>query len=222
MIINQDDIMKSINATKLPKKNAPWFVGILVFDQVEVLDFCGPFEVLSVARFLDEESQRTDDCPFIVRLISESGGSIQCRGDFKVITDFDFNNHPEIDLVVVPGGLGTRKEVQNPVLLEWLIAQKEKTQLMASVCTGSFLLAKAGLLDGLESTTHWASIERMRKAYPKVQIMQDKRFIVSGQGRIVTSAGIAAGIDMSLFLVSELVGEEVARNTAHYMEYPWK
>ena len=213
--------MKSINVTELPKKNAPWIVGILVFNQVEVLDFCGPFEVLSVARFLDEESQRTDDCPFTVRLISETGGSIRCRGDFKVITDFDFNNHPEIDLVLVPGGWGTRKEVQNPVLIEWLIAQKEKTQLMASVCTGSFLLAEAGLLDGLESTTHWASIERMRKAYPKVQIMQGKRFIVSGQGRIVASAGIAAGIDMSLFLVSELVGEETARNTAHYMEYPW-
>ena len=112
--------------------------------------------------------------------------------------------------------------MQNPVLIEWLKTQWEKTQLIASICTGSFLLAEAGLLDGLESTTHWASIERMRKTYPKIKVMQDKRFLVSGQGRIVTSAGIAAGIDMSLFLVSELIGEESARNTAHYMEYPWK
>ncbi|MHA2226106.1 MAG: DJ-1/PfpI family protein [Candidatus Hodarchaeales archaeon] len=214
--------MKSINVTKLPQKNAPWFVGILVFDQVEVLDFCGPFEVLSVARFLDEDNQRTDDCPFTVRLISETDGLIRCRGDLKVITDFNFDNHPELDLVLVPGGWGTRKEVHNPVLIEWLKAQNKKIQLMASVCTGSFLLAEAGLLDGLESTTHWASIERMRKTYPTIQVMQGKRLIVSGQGRIVASAGIAAGIDMSLFLVSELVGEEIAQITAHYMEYPWK
>ena len=222
MITNWDGIMNRLNVTKLPQKNAPWFVGILVFDQVEVLDFCGPFEVLSVARFLDEENQRTDDCPFTVRLISEIGGLVRCRGDLKVYADFNFDNHPKFDLVLVPGGLGTRKEVQNAILIDWLKAQKEKTQLMASVCTGSFLLAEAGLLDGLESTTHWASIERMKKAYPRVQVMQDKRFIVSGQGRIVTSAGIAAGIDMSLFLISELVGEEIARITAHYMEYPWK
>ncbi len=214
--------MKSIKATILPQKNAPWFVGILVFDQAEVLDFCGPYEVLSVARFLDAERQRTEDCPFTVKLISETGGIVRCRGDFKVLTDFNFDNHPKFDLVLVPGGWGTRKEVQNPILIEWLKAQTQKTQLMASVCTGSFLLAETDLLDGLESTTHWASIERMRKAYPKVQIMQGERFIISGQGRIVMSAGIAAGIDMSLFLVSELVGEEVAQNTAHYMEYPWQ
>ena len=143
----------------------------------------------------------------MVKLISETGGTIHCRSDFKVITDFNFNNHPEIDLLIVPGGWGTRKEVNNVVLIEWLKGQREKTQMMASVCTGSFLLAEAGLLHGLEATTHWASIERMKKTYPKIQVKQGKRFIISDQGRIVTSAGIAAGIDMSLFLVSELVGE---------------
>lgn len=214
--------MKSINVIKLPQKNAPWLVGILVFDQVEVLDFCGPFEVFSVARFLDVENQPTENCPFTVKLISETGGLVRCRGDLKVITDFNFDNHPKLDLVLVPGGWGTRKEVQNPVLIEWLRTQKQKSQLIVSVCTGSFLLAEAGLLEDLESTTHWASIERMRQAYPTVQIIQDKRFIVSGEGRIVTSAGIAAGIDMSLFLVSELIGREIALRTAQYIEYPWK
>ncbi|MFX0013401.1 MAG: DJ-1/PfpI family protein [Promethearchaeota archaeon] len=214
--------MKSLNVIKLPRENIPWIVGILVFEQVEVLDFCGPFEVFSVARFLDTKNQRTDKCPFSVRLISENGGLIKCRGDLKVDTDYDFNNHPKFDLVLVPGGWGTRKEVKNFVLIEWLRTQWEKVQLMASVCTGSFLLAEAGLLDGFESTTHWASIERMRKTYPKVHVMQGKRFVVTGQGKIVISAGVAAGIDMSLFLVSELVGEEVACNTANYIEYLWK
>ncbi len=214
--------MISINASELPQKNAPWFVGILVFDNVEVLDFCGPFEVLSITRFLDEEKQRTDYSPFIVRLISEFGGIIRSSNGLKVFTDLDFNNHPEIDLVLVPGGWGTRKEVQNSVLIDWLRVQKEKAQLMASVCTGSFLLAQAGLLDGLEATTHWKSIEKMKIAYPKVQVIQGRRFIVSGQGKIITSAGIAAGIDMSLFLVSELLGYDIGSSTAHHMEYPWK
>jgi transcriptional regulator GlxA family with amidase domain len=213
--------MKSITR-KLPQKDSPWFVGILVFDQAEVLDFCGPFEVFSVTRFLDEKNQPTEDSPFTVKLISETGGTIRCRSDFKVIADYNFKNHPEIDLLIVPGGWGTRKEVNNVVLIEWLKGQHKKTQMMASVCTGSFLLAEAGLINGLEVTTHWASIERMKKTYSKVQVKQGKRFIVSDQGRIVTSAGIAAGIDMSLFLVSELVGEQIAKTTAHYMEYPWK
>jgi transcriptional regulator GlxA family with amidase domain len=215
-------MMRRINVTTYPQKDAPWFVGILVFDQVEVLDFCGPFEVFSVTRFLDEEGQRTDDSPFTIRLISEKNGLVRCRGGFKVLTDYDFNNHPKLDFVLVPGGWGTRKEVKNSVLIEWLKLQRQKAQLIASVCTGSFLLAEAGLLNGFESTTHWASIERMKNTYPKVRVVQGKRFIVTGRGRIVTSAGIAAGIDMSLFLISELIGEEDARSTAHYMEYPWK
>jgi len=210
-----------INVKKFPERNVPWLVGILLFNQVEVLDFCGPFEVFSVTRFLNENNLRSEDCPFNVRLISENGGLIRCRNELKVNTDYDFNNHPEFDLVLVPGGWGTRKEVQNSVLIEWLKTQNDKTQLIASVCTGSFLLAEAGLLNGFEATTHWASVERMRKTYPKVNVFQEQRFIVSGQGRIITSAGIAAGIDSSLFLVSELVGEEVALNTAKYMEYLW-
>jgi len=213
--------MMRINVIIKPSKNIPWNIGILLFNQVEVLDFCGPFEVFSVTRFLNEDNLRTEDCPFNVRLISEKGGLIRCRGDLKVNVDYDFNDHPEFDLVLVPGGWGTRKEVQNPVLIKWLKTQKEKVQLIASVCTGSFLLAEAGLLDGSESTTHWQSIERMRKAYPKINVIQDRRFTLSGEGRIITSAGIAAGIDMSLFLVSELVGVEVAQATAQYMEYSW-
>ncbi|MFW9902749.1 MAG: DJ-1/PfpI family protein [Candidatus Thorarchaeota archaeon] len=214
--------MKYVKVTKVPQKDAPWLVGILVFEQAEILDFCGPYEVLSVTRFLNEENQRTEDSPFEVKLISETGDVVRCRGGLKVVADFNFDNNPKFDLILVPGGWGTRKEVQNPVLIKWLKNQQQDTQLVVSVCTGSFLLAEAGLLDGFEATTHWASIERMKKAYPKVQVIEGKRFIFTGQGRILTSAGIAAGIDMSLFLVSELVGEKVAQKTAHHMEYPWK
>ncbi|MFW9854933.1 MAG: DJ-1/PfpI family protein [Candidatus Thorarchaeota archaeon] len=211
--------MSKLSYSNPPSEGAPWRVGILLFNEVEVLDFCGPFEVFAATRFLDPNGERTDKIVFKVKLISQTGNMVECRGGLKVMPDFSFTSSPDFDIVVVPGGWGTRKEVDNSILVKWLKSQWEKVQLMTSVCTGSFLLAKTGILDGFEATTHWASLKRLQRAFPTVKVITNKRFVITGHGRIVSSAGISSGIDMALYLVSKLVGQEIALNTANHMEY---
>ncbi len=196
-------------------------VGILIFDGVEVLDFCGPFEVFSVARRSGENSD--EQRLFTVRTIAEERRTIRCTGGLLVqphlaITDGDANTH--FDILIVPGGQGTRRERLNARLLDWIAAQDRQTELTTSVCTGAFLLAERGILDGKRATTHWASVEWMRGQYPAVTMLADARYV--DEGRVVTSAGISAGIDMSLHVVSRLHGDETAAWTARRMEYDWK
>jgi transcriptional regulator GlxA family with amidase domain len=192
-------------------------VGILIFDDVEVLDFCGPFEVFSVARKPDQDSE--EDNLFRAITIAEEDRIINCRGGLLVQPHYTIANHPDLDIVVVPGGKGTRKERYNQNLLDWITLQDQKIELLTSVCTGSFLLAEAGKLDGLTATTHWASVESMRETYESITMQADTRFV--DQGRIITSAGISAGIDMSLHVVSRVHGQETAAWTARRMEYDW-
>ncbi len=128
-------------------------------------------------------------------------------------------NHPQLDILVIPGGQGTRRERHNQRLLDWIAQQDQHTNFMTSVCTGAFLLAERGLLDHHRATTHWGSIEWMRKMYPNVEIVADERVI--DEGHIITSAGVSAGIDMSLHVVSRLFGADVAAWTARQMEYNW-
>ncbi len=196
-------------------------VGILIFDGVEVLDFCGPFEVFSVARRPGENSE--EQRLFNVRTIAEERRTIRTTGGLLVephlaINDGDAETH--FDLLVVPGGQGTRRERLNAPLLDWIAAQDRQTELTTSVCTGAFLLAERGILDGKRATTHWASVGWMRDQYPAVTMLDDVRYV--DEGRVVTSAGISAGIDMSLHVVSRLHGEETAAWTARRMEYDWK
>ena len=196
-------------------------VGILIFDGVEVLDFCGPFEVFSVARRPGENSE--EQRLFNVRSIAEERRTVRTTGGLLVephlaINDGDAATH--FDLLVVPGGQGTRCERLNAPLLDWIAAQDRQTELTTSVCTGAFLLAERGILDGKRATTHWASVGWMRDQYPAVTILDDVRYV--DEGRVVTSAGISAGIDMSLHVVSRLHGEETAVWTARRMEYDWK
>ena len=133
-------------------------VGILIFDDVEVLDFCGPFEVFSTA------GQATGDAtPFQVFTVAERAEIIHCRGNLLVQPHFTIADHPRIDLLVVPGGWGTRREVENQTLLDWIAAQDRQTTLTLSVCTGAFLLAERGILHGHAATTHWGSIDRLRQ-----------------------------------------------------------
>lgn len=190
-------------------------VGILLFDDVEVLDFAGPYEVLSVT-----EDENTDKL-FNVVTISEKGQLIRARNGLKVEPDYHFDNHPELDIVVVPGGYGAREvESKNPVLVEWVKQQNDRVQKMTSVCTGSFILGEAGLLDGKSATTHWTALDRMEKAFPNVTVKRDVKFV--DQGHLITSAGISAGIEMALHLVAVLYGKETAANTAKHMEYDWQ
>jgi transcriptional regulator GlxA family with amidase domain len=192
-------------------------VGILIFDDVEVLDFCGPFEVFSVAR--KPGSSSDDDRLFIVYTIAEEDRIINCRGGLLVQPHFTITNHPDLDILLVPGGQGTRRERHNAQLLDWITRQDQQIDLLTSVCTGSFLLAEAGKLNGLQATTHWASVDTMRENYPEIDMHADVRFV--DQGRVITSAGISAGIDMSLHIVARLHGQEVAEWTARRMEYEW-
>jgi transcriptional regulator GlxA family with amidase domain len=191
-------------------------VGILVFPDVEVLDFCGPFEVFSVTR-LNEELRREELSPFEVLLVAEKSGTIVTTGGLKVTPDHTLDSCPPLDILVVPGGWGTRTEAKNARLLTWIGQRAKQVETLTSVCTGSMLLGEAGLLDGRHATTHWRSLQRMRESFPAVTV-EEKMHVVE-DGNVLTSAGISAGIDMALRVVARYHGETVARNTARNMEY---
>ena len=191
-------------------------VGIVVFPDVEVLDFCGPFEVFSVTR-LDEAARRDEPSPFEVLPGAERAGTVTATGGLKVSPDHTLETCPPLDILVVPGGWGTRAEIKNTRLLAWIAERATQVETLTSVCTGSMLLGQAGLLDGRHATTHWRSLDRMRQSFPKVTV-EDKQHVVE-DGDVLTSAGISAGIDMALRVVARYHGEAIARNTARNMEY---
>lgn len=193
-------------------------VGILVFPNVEVLDFCGPFEVFSVVR-LDEEKRRVEPSPFEVFLVAESLEVVTAANGLKVVPDYTIDNCPILDILVVPGGWGVRAAIENSKIVDWVAKQGKAVETLTSVCTGSVLLGRAGLLEGKRATTHWMVLDWMRQLLPNVIVEEDFRYVEDGD--IITSAGISAGIDMSLRVVSRYHGEEIARTTAKYMEYPF-
>ncbi len=196
---------------------AGWNVGILIFDEVEVLDFCGPFEVFATTGV--SSGAASAGALFRVFTVAETGATVRCRGGLLVQPHYTLADHPPLDLLVVPGGWGTRREVHNPLLLDWIAAQDQTTQLTLAVCTGAFLLAERSLLNGLAATTHWASLDRLQATYPQIAVQRDRRYVDSGH--IVTSAGVSAGIDMALHIVRRLCGPAVAADTARHMEYNW-
>lgn len=205
-------MVSNINQNKVPLT-----VGILIFDQVEVLDVAGPFEVFSVTRLNKEH--REGSSPFRVLLVSERMGQVLAIGGLRFIPDVTTDNCPDLDLLIVPGGWGTRKEIKNNSLLKWIAVQAAKTRLTASVCTGSSLLGKAGLLAAREATTHWGAFDFLREAAPRARIREDVRFTLVEP--IFTSAGVSAGIDLALRIVSYFFGIEIAQATARQMEYPY-
>lgn len=191
-------------------------VGILVFPQVEVLDFCGPFEVFSVTR-LNESARREESSPFEVLLVAEAAEAVTATGGLRVIPDVTLDACPPLDVLVVPGGWGTRSEIKNERLLAWIKERGAAVETLTSVCTGSMLLGQAGLLDGRHATTHRRSLPSMRESFPAVTV-EEKLHVVE-DGLVLTSAGISAGIDMALRVVARYYGDEIARHTARHMEY---
>ncbi|ALZ61415.1 MULTISPECIES: DJ-1/PfpI family protein [Bacillus] len=188
-----------------------WSVGIFLFNEVEVLDFAGPFEVFSVTEVNGEK-------PFTVYTVSENGEMITARNGLKVQSDYSIENLPPVDILIIPGGLGARKyEIKNEIVIKWIRQQMKEVKLMTSVCTGALLLAKAGLLEGLKATTHWASIEKFKNEFQNVEVIENVKFI--DEGHIITSAGISAGINMAFHIVKNLLGVHVAEDTAKRMEY---
>lgn len=199
-------------------QSLPLSVGILILDQVEVLDVAGPFEVFSLTR-LHEERRRQEQSPFKVMLVSEQANQIKGVGGLRFTPDVTIDTCPDLDLLMIPGGWGTRREVKNDTLLRWIARRASKTGLTASICTGSSLLGKAGLLDGFEATTHWSAFEFLRESAPMAIIRRDVRFTLKEP--IFTSAGVSAGIDLALRIVSHFFGTEIGQATARQMEYPY-
>ncbi|HDR5352669.1 TPA: DJ-1/PfpI family protein [Bacillus thuringiensis] len=188
-----------------------WSVGIFLFNEVEVLDFAGPFEVFSVTEVNEEK-------PFTVYTVSENGEMITARNGLKVQPDYSIENLPPVDILIIPGGLGAREyEIKNEIVIKWIRQQMKEVKLMTSVCTGALLLAKAGLLEGLKATTHWASIEKFKNEFQNVEVIENVKFV--DEGHIITSAGISAGINMAFHIVENLLGVHVAEDTAKRMEY---
>ena len=186
-------------------------IGIYIYDQAEVLDFSGPFEVFSVAN-------RLANLGWNIWLVAEEESLVEARGVFQVRPHYSIQNVPELDVLIVVGGVHS-DELRKTEVINWIQKTAEKTQITASVCTGAFLLAEAGLLDGLEVTTHWEDIPDLQRNYPNLQVRKGIRWI--DQGKLFTAAGISAGIDTSLELVARLAGAELAERTARQMEYAW-
>jgi len=189
------------------KKN----VAILVFDEVEVLDFAGPFEVFAVT----DELLNHDE--FHTFTMSLKPGTVRARNGLKIVPDFTLENCPAPHVLVIPGGAGTRPLLHMPALHEWLRTRTRHCEIVLSVCTGALVLARAGLLDGLRATTHHQCLDELRAITPTIEVVTEERFV--DNGKIITAAGISAGIDASLHVVEQLVGRRAADATAAYMEY---
>jgi transcriptional regulator GlxA family with amidase domain len=201
----------------------PYSVAILLFDDIEVLDFAGPFEVFGVT------DRHNPQQPFNVFTVAQEIRPIRARNNLQVIPHFGFANCPPIDILIVPGGggyrangegYGTRHEKNNQQLLDWIKQVDANTELTLSVCSGALILASAGLLDHKTVTTHRGAYKELRETCPTVNIRENVKMV--DQDHIVTSGGISAGIDMSLGVVARLLGRQIAIDTAYYMEYDWR
>ena len=194
-------------------------VGIYLFDKVEVLDFAGPFEVFTTASRVRIYQQSGSAAPFNVFTIADNIRPVHARGGLLVLPKYDLVNHPHIDVLIIPGGI-VSEELQRGSVIQWIAHCTRKASIIASVCTGAFLLGKAGLLDGKQVTTHWDDIPAFREMFPGIAVLEETRWVDTG--KIVSSAGISAGIDMSLHLVERLEGEALAVSTARQMEFDWQ
>ena len=196
-------------------------VAILLFNDVEVLDFAGPFEVFSIT------GKRDGSDPFNVYTVAESA-TILARNALSINTHYTLHDCPPPDILIVPGGggyrtdgtpYGTRREIDNQPLLDWIEQCAPATEKLLSVCTGALLLARIGLLKGLVATTHRGAIAQLSEMLTADQVHPEAR--IADNGHIVLSGGISAGIDMSLYVVAQMLGIEAAKETAYYMEYDW-
>ncbi len=195
-----------------------WNVGILIFEGVEILDFAGPFEVFSRARLEPGAASRRSEesAPFNVFTVAKSRAPIRTTGNLEVVPHHGFAAAPRIDLLLVPGGWGTRPLLDDRETLDWIRGAAATARRTTSVCTGSLLLAKIGLLAGRRATTHWAALDLLESLDAGVTVERKLRVVDDG---IISSAGVASGIDMAFYVVETLFGKAVADETAHYIEY---
>jgi transcriptional regulator GlxA family with amidase domain len=186
-----------------------WNVAIVIYDGMEILDFAGPAETFQAAG----AGQK-----FYVKTVSDTLRPIVSQGFVMIKPQYTVAECPPPDMVVIPGG-NARVAMKNKKLMAWVKAAARDAQRIFSVCSGAFVLAEAGLLDGLEATSHHSALARLRKDYPRIKVRDDLRVV--DNGKIVTAAGVSAGIDGALHLVDKMCGQTVAKRTAEYMEYRW-
>lgn len=189
-------------------------IAILIYPEAEVLDYAGPFEVFSTANRILQKLQL--DLTFHIQIVSENNAPVRTRGGLLVTPHASISQVTKADIIIVVGGVHTQAQQSIPII-RWIQEQHNTCMITASVCTGAFLLAQAGLLENKMATTHWEDLADLRAEFPNVHVVGDKRWV--DQGDIVTSAGITAGIDMSLYLVSRLAGMPCAELTARQMEF---
>jgi transcriptional regulator GlxA family with amidase domain len=207
-----------VSANAVPLTTADKTVGILIYPDVEVLDFCGPFEIFATTR-LYEETRRETGSPIHQLLVAETLDAVGASGGMRVLPDVDFASCPRLDMLLVPGGSGVRALMHQHDYLDWLKKMAPQVDRMASVGTGSLLLAEAGLLVGKNATTHFRSVDFFRERFPRTSLQPELPMVVDGN--ITTAASIRAGMDMALTLVAQFYGHYIAREAARQMEYPY-
>jgi transcriptional regulator GlxA family with amidase domain len=186
-------------------------IGILLFDEVEELDAIGPWEVL--AWWTQKHPEDGHD----VFCLSKDGGLVHCAKGLVVQATYSYATAPPLEVLIYPGGMGTRSHFQDAAQLDWVRTQRDNTALMTSVCTGSLVYAAAGLLAGRPATTHWASLDLLAQLDPTIEVRTDARFV--DDGNVITAAGVSAGIDMALHLVARLAGDDRAREVRRGIQY---
>ena len=193
-------------------------IGIFIFNDVDILDFSGPYEVFSRTRLVAGLESRLSEetSPFKVFTVSEQKKTITVSGGLKITADYNFADSPNIDILLVPGGMGTRPLVESETTIEWIKNIANIASTVTSVCTGSLLLAKAGLLKNKKATTHWGALRLLKSISASTKVVSNERVVKDG---IITSAGVSSGIDMAFTVVSMICGEDVASDTAKYIEY---
>jgi transcriptional regulator GlxA family with amidase domain len=189
----------------------PRNTAILLFNDVEVLDFAGPFEVFSTA------NTEYGEIIFNVYTIAEKKYVISARNGLKIIPDYSFNDCPAPNILIIPGGNGRKIEMNNSVLLNWIKEKFGNLEFLLSVCTGSFIIGKTGLLDGAQATSHHYTYEEFETTFPQIKLIKNTKFV--DNGKIITAAGVSSGINMSLHVISRLFGEELKAKTASQIEF---
>ena len=189
----------------------PTSIAFFIFDDAEELDWVGPWEVLAAW------GQRWPDDEVTTFTVSQTGGPVRCAKGLRVLPDYSWGTAPAFDVLIYPGGVGTRPHIGDLSIRQWVGHQAEIGTLIASVCTGSLVLADNGLLDGLPATTHWGSLDVLASLGTDIEVRPDDRFVDTGQ--VVTAAGVSAGIDMALHLVARLHSVERAREVRRYIQY---
>ena len=186
-------------------------IGVALFDGAEELDWAGPWEVLAAW------SQQWSDDGVRVFTLARAADVVTCAKGLRVLPDETWESAPPLDVLVYPGGFGTRAQLQDDAVLDWVRGVSSSGAVVASVCTGSLVLAAAGLLDGKPATTHWGSLELLPTLGTDIEVRPDDRFV--DNGNLITAAGVSAGIDMALHLVARLQSPERAREVRRYIQY---